>query len=221
MLHATLRPGRVIEVLNSGNVKVSAPGLFSEEDKDMLPPVMPFFGLHANSYSEPKIQDEVWVLNVEDNPLQLFWFRKDDRTEHNQDIESEENVEILVNREAGTGYATIYFSDGTGWMFRNGDSFINIMSDGTILLDPGMDNRKIHCCGNSISLGSEGGSTHKAGYGDETRVALDMIQSALAAIKMAAACNPYTASISSALGSMPENLKTQITKTVSPHVTLD
>ena len=216
-----MRPGRVIEVLGSGNVKVSAPGLFAEEDKENLPTVMPFFGLHANSYSEPKIQDEVWVLNVEDNPLQLFWFRKDDRTEHNQGLEQEENVEILVNREAGTGYATIYFSDGTGWMFRNGDSFINIMADGSILIDPNMDNRVIHCCGNSISLGSKDGSAHKAGYGDETRKALDMIQSCLAAIKMAAAGNPYTKPIETAIGTIPDNLKTQITKTVSPNVTLD
>lgn len=216
-----MRPGRVIEVLGSGNVKVSAPGLFSEEDKENLPTVMPFFGLHANSYSEPKIQDEVWVLNVEDNPLQLFWFRKDDRTEHNTDLEGEENVEILVNREAGTGYATIYFSDGTGWMFRNGDSFINIMKDGSILLDPGMDKRQVHLCGNSISLGSEGGSSHKAGYGDEIRKALDMIQSCLQAVQQAAAGNPYTMPISLAIGSVPTNLQTQITKTVSPNVTLE
>lgn len=216
-----MRPGRVIEVLGSGNVKVSAPGLFSEEDKENLPTVMPFFGLHANSYSEPNEQDEVWVLNVDNNPLQLFWFRKDDRTEHNTELEGEENVEILVNREASTGYATIYFSDGTGWMFRNGDSFINIMSDGTILLDPGIDNRKIHCCGNSISLGSEGGSAHKAGYGDETRKALDMIQSCLQAIQQAAMLNPYTKNIGDAIGSIPGTLKTQITKTVSPNVTLD
>lgn len=216
-----MRPGRVIEVLGSGNVKVSAPGLFSEEDKDLLPTVMPFFGLHANSYSEPKEQDEVWVLNVDGNPLQLFWFRKDDRTEHNEELEGEENVEIICNREAGTGYATIYFSDGTGWMFRNGDSFINIMSDGSILLDPGIDNRQIHLCGDSISLGSKDGSAHKAGYGDEIRKALDMIQSCLTAIKMAAAGNPYTMPISSAIGSIPDNLKTQITKTVSSNVTLD
>lgn len=221
MLHATMRPGRVIEVLGSGNVKVSAPGLFSEEDKENLPTVMPFFGLHANSYSEPKIQDEVWVLNVTDNPLQLFWFRKDDRTEHNEELEAEENVEIICNREAGTGYATIYFSNGTGWMFRNGDSFMNIKEDGSILIDPGMDNRKIHCCGGSISLGSENGSAHKAGYGDEIQTALNQIQSCLAAIKMAAAGNPYTKPISTAIGSMPDTLKSQINKTVSPHVTLD
>lgn len=110
--------------MGHGNIKVEAPGLFSSEDIESLPTVMPWFGLHANSYSEPLVDDEVWVLNVEDNPLQLFWFRKDDRVGHNDEIESEQNVEIICNREAGTGYATIYFSDGTGWMFRNGDSYI-------------------------------------------------------------------------------------------------
>lgn len=216
-----MRPGRVIEVLGSGNVKVAAPGLFSEEDKENLPTVMPFFGLHANSYSEPKVQDEVWVLNVEDNPLQLFWFRKDDRTEHNTDLEGEENVEILVNREAGTGYATIYFSDGTGWMFCNGKSFINIMKDGSILIDPDIDKRVIHCCGNSISLGSKGGSSHKAGYGDEISEALNMICACLASVRQAALTNPYTTNIAGAIGSTPDELNTQITKTVSPNVTLD
>lgn len=215
-----MRPGRVIEVLGSGNVKVSAPGLFAEEDKENLPTVMPFFGLHANSYSEPKEQDEVWVLNVDDNPLQLFWFRKDDRTEHNTDIEGEENVEIICNREIGTGYATIYFSDGTGWMFRNGGAFINIKED-EIIIDPDIDHRVIHCCNDSISLGSRGGSAHMAGYGDEIQSALNMIQSALAAIRMAALPNPYTKAIGDAIGSIPDNLKTQITKTVSSNVTLD
>lgn len=216
-----MRPGRVIEVLGSGNVKVAAPGLFAEEDKENLPTVMPFFGLHANSYSEPKEQDEVWILNVDNNPLQLFWFRKDDRTEHNEELEGEENVEIICNREAGTGYATIYFSDGTGWMFRNGKSYINIMKDGSILIDPDINNRIIHCCSGSISLGSKDGSAHPAGYGDEIATALSMIQACLTAIQGAASGNFMTAAIATAIGSTPTQLTQQITKITSPNVTLD
>lgn len=215
-----MRPGRVIEVLGSGNVKVAAPGLFAEEDKENLPTVMPFFGLHANSYSEPKVEDEVWVLNVDDNPLQLFWFRKDDRTEHNEELEGEENVEIICNREAGTGYATIYFSNGTGWMFRNGKSFINIESD-KITLDPGMANRIIQLSSDSISLGSPGKSEHPAGYGDEIRRSLEIIRGALAGIRDAAMMNAYTLKIADALKTVPDQLQDQISKTVSPNVTLD
>ena len=54
LLYGTLRPGRVLKVLENGNIKAYAPGLFAEEDVEMTPPVMPFFGLFSNSYSEPK-----------------------------------------------------------------------------------------------------------------------------------------------------------------------
>ena len=215
-----MRPGRVIEVLGSGNIKVTAPGLFSEEDKDLLPTVMPFFGLHANTYSEPKLDDEVWVLNFDDNPLQLFWFRKDDRTEHNLEIEGEENVEVLCNREAGTGYATIYFSDGTGWMFRNGSSFINILADGTIILNAN-GNTVLHITDSGISLGSKNQSAHPGCFGDETQKALQMISSCLKAIRQAAQPNAYTAPIGAAIGSTPENLDQQAEAIKSNKITLD
>lgn len=215
-----MRPGRVIEVLGSGNVKVTAPGLFAEEDKDLLPTVMPFFGLHANTYSEPKLDDEVWVLNFDDNPLQLFWFRKDDRTEHNADLEGEENVEVLCNREAGTGYATIYFSDGTGWMFRNGSSLMNIRADGTIILNAN-GNTVLHVTDSGISLGSENESAHPGCFGDETQKALQMISSCLKAIRQAAQPNAYTAAISAAIGSTPENLDQQAGAIISNKITLD
>jgi len=182
---------------------------------------MPFFGLHANTYSEPKVQDEVWVLNMSDNPQQLFWFRKDDRTKHNAELEGEENVEILCNREAGTGYATIYFSDGTGWMFRNGDSFIQIMADGSILLNPNQSNRVIHLCTDSISLGSEGGSAHPACYADETQKVLNMIRASLDNIYQAALSNVYTRPIALALIGQPDRIDAAIPKILSTNVTLD
>lgn len=207
--------------MGHGNIKVEAPGLFSSEDIESLPTVMPWFGLHANSYSEPLVDDEVWVLNVEDNPLQLFWFRKDDRVGHNDEIESEQNVEIICNREAGTGYATIYFSDGTGWMFRNGDSYIQIKTDGSILLNPNMDSRCIHLCQESISLGSENKSSHPAAYADELQEILEMITTCLSTMRQAASTNTFTAAIGTAIGGTPEKLKASIPKIISPNVTLD
>ena len=50
---------------------------FSNKDIDNSPPIYPFFGNHANTYSQPKEGDEVWVLNLSDNSRQLYWFRKD------------------------------------------------------------------------------------------------------------------------------------------------
>lgn len=221
LLYGTLRPGRVIEVLGNGNIKVEAPGLFSAEDIDVLPTVMPFFGLHANTYSEPLIQDEVWVLNLSDNPQQLFWFRKDDRSEPNAELEGESNVEIICNREAGTGFATIYFSDGTGWMFRNGDSYIQIRADGSIMLNPNISSRCIHLCQDSISLGSENSSAHPAAYADKLQDILEMITTCLSTMRQAASTTPYTAAIGTAIGGTPEKLKAAIPKIISPNVTLD
>lgn len=221
LLHGTLRPGRVIEVLGGGKIRVEAPGLFSAEDKDLLPPVYPWFGQHANSYSEPLEGDEVWVMNFEDNPLQLHWLRKDDRTTPNQSLEGEENVEVLCNREAEDGWATIYFSNGTGWMFRNGDSYMQIRADGSIILNPNIPSRCIHLCPDSISLGSENKSAHPAAFGDQVQDVLETISTCLATMRQAASTNPYTAAIGAAIGGTPEKIQSVIPTIASVNVTMD
>ncbi len=218
---ATLRPGRIIEVCQDGKVKVDAPGMFSSNDKDMLPLVMPFFGGHANAYSEPKVHDEVWLMSLEDNPEQLFWFRKDDRSEDNKLIEADTNVEVIVNRAIGSSYASLYFSDGTGWILTANGSKIQIDPDGEILLKSDIPNRTIHICSNSISLGSEGGSAHPAAYGDETANAIDYISAALSAIKKAASLSAYTKPIALALNGVIEDIDAASQKIESNNVTLD
>ena len=222
LLHAILRPGRVLEHLGNGQIKAEAPGLFSaQDDPQKLPPIYPFFGLHANTYSEPLEGDEVWILNLEDNSRQLFWFRKDDRSVNNTEIEDEENVEVLCNREAGTGLATLYFSDGTGWMFRNGDSYMQIRADGSILLNPNVPSRCIHLNQESISLGSENKSAHPGAYGDRIQDILEIISTCLATMRQAASTNAFTAAIGAAIGATPEKIQAKTPKISSPNVTLD
>lgn len=229
LIHATLRPARVIEVLGHGEIKVEAPGIFAEGDKEFLPTVMPWPWAQCNAYSEPLIDDEVWLLNMEDNPMQLFWFRKDSRQEDTADkgdnieIETETNVEILCNRKTGSGYATIYFSDGTGWMFRKNSSFVNIRADGSIVLDANVDKRVIDICGDSISLGKVGGSSHHAVYGEELTTCLNNILSALNAIRNGAMTSAFTAAIATCLQACPgfNMLDQNIGKITSPNVTLE
>ena len=67
---------------------------------------------------------------------------------------SEENVEILCNREVGGDWATIYFSDGSGWIISNGESKIQIKSDGTLLLTNNMPHRDIEISNDAIRLGT-------------------------------------------------------------------
>ena len=46
-----------------------------------LPPIFPWaIGNNANAFSKPKLYDTIWILNFNDNPQELFWFRKDDIT---------------------------------------------------------------------------------------------------------------------------------------------
>ena len=73
-----LRPGIILEVLDNWKIKVSAPGLFSSEDKDLIPPIMPFWeliGSHSNSFSTPVKGDEEKV----DVYVNLFYGSINDR----------------------------------------------------------------------------------------------------------------------------------------------
>lgn len=224
LFKGTIRPAIVREVLENGNIKVSAPGLFShDDDTAMLPPVMPWqIGSNCNSYSSPKVYDEVWVMNFSDNPRQLYWFRKD-RIEHNENISlTEENVEILCNREVAGDWCTIYFSDGSGWVIGKGDSKIQIRADGSILLtNNGMPNRNVDINNDGISLGSIGGSAHTAAYGDEIESLLVSLCALLSKVAQSALANPYTAAIGTTILTGIGNITSKISNISSSHVTLD
>lgn len=222
LFNAILRPGIIEQVLENGEVKVSAPGLFSVQDLEGLPPVYPFFTSSANAYSSPVKGDEVWVLNVTDNPRQLYWFRKDDYKKNNKNLINAQNVEVLCNREFGGGmWATIYFSDGSGWVIRNGDSKIQINSDGDILLDTGFPGRVIDINSKNISLGSEGESKHRAAYGDVIEEVINSIYAVLEGVRTAADCNAYTKPIAVALQAKLPTIKERIPEISSGNVTLE
>lgn len=219
--NAILRPGKVIEVLDDGKIRASVPGLFSEEYKDKLPPIHPFFTQHTNAYSDPKVYDDVWVLNFYDNPLDLHWFRKDNFPENNKEILQEENVEVLCNREAGLGWAQIYFSDGTGWIIRNDESLIQIRKDGSILLQMDWPHRTIDINSGNISLGSEGESAHPAALGDKTQDSITAICGLFNVIATVAKSNPYTMMIGTTIDSLLPDVQKTIGPIASNHVTLD
>ena len=110
------------------------------------------------------------LQHLTDNPLQLYWFRKDPHIDANKEIFEEggiENVEIFCNRESGLGYATLYFSDGSGWILRNDDSRLQIFPDGHIELGMNWPHRTIKIDSNAISLG-DGEHPAAAARGMET-----------------------------------------------------
>jgi hypothetical protein len=224
LLQATIRPGKVIEVLADGEIKASAPGLFSYGDSpDKLPPIRPWqIGSNCNSFSQPKKYDEVWVMNFADNPLQLYWFRKDRLSTINNIDTGEANVEILCNRDIDGEWATIYFSDGSGWVISKGTTVMQIRSNGSILLQKGdVNNRAIDINDQGISIGSVGTSAHPAGYGDVITDAFNDLAKLLRNLQIKSAANPYTTEIANSLSKDIPNFEKHIPKIMSSHVTLD
>lgn len=219
--NGTIRPGVVIEVLENNEIKADVPGLFSRFDQENLPIIMPWpCGINKNAYSQIKEYDKVWVVNFSDNPLQLYWFRKDD-VEDNKEIIQEENVEILCNRETDLGWATIYFSDGSGWIIKNIDAIIQLKPDGSILLNSGVPKRLIDINPSSISLGAIEKASHPAVYGDKLMEVLMKIQTALELIKQSSNMSPYTKPIAMVLRSLPDQISELIPEIVSTNVTLE
>jgi hypothetical protein len=212
-----------MEVLENGAIKASAPGLFNfTDDPNLMPPIMPWFvGGNSNSFSQPKQYDDVWIMNFEDNPRQLYWFRKDKVSDNTNLPTGETNIEILCNRNVAGEWCTIYFSDGSGWIISKGESIIQIRPDGSIQLNTGMDKRCIDITPTCISLGSEGKSSHPAAYGDVTVEVFNGILAMFKQIQMVASVNPYTSAIGMIIKANLPLLEKKIPNVVSSHVTLE
>jgi hypothetical protein len=224
LYNATLRPGTVLAVESGGIIKASAPGLFSSEDPiENLPPIYPWFMGNSNQYSQPEVYDEVWILQCSDNPLQLHWFKKDAMEEENEHIGIDEgtDVEVVCNRKNGMGWATIYFTDGTGWVIQNNGSHIDIKKDGSILITTGLPKQSIGVNGRGISLGTEGGSAYSAVLGEPLVDCLNELLSTLGKVGKAAMSNPYTANIGAILTPLPAKMAQSVSGVLSTNVTLD
>lgn len=222
LINAILRPGKVLEVIENGKIKAAAQGLFSDkEETSKLPPVYPFVNLiggHENSFSTPMVDDDIWVLNCTDNPLQLYWFRRDNI--HNLDSlfeeSGKENVEVICHREASNGWATLYFSDGSGWVLRNNETKINLTKNGNIeLTNP---NQSI-ILDSTVHLGGTSGE-QPAVLGDELVSNLQSIANTFSAT--AAVCTtPYLSPLKGPLDSGAQILNSMIQKILSKNVKLN
>ena len=222
---AHIRPGRVLKLEDeNGVIKGSCCGLFTDQDDpEKLPPMYQFPLGGANNFSSMHVDDEIWVLFFDDNPMEIFYIRKDIIPETLKDILSKkyEEVEVLASREMPAGMVQIYFTDGEGWIIRNVDSVIQLRKDGSIFLDTGSAHRKIDICSNSISLGSENGSEHPAAYGDKIVNTFNILENILTAIADTAQASPYTAGIATAINTLKQVYKDSIPEIESLHVTLD
>ena len=199
--NGTMRPGIILDVVDTqGTIKVEAPGLFTREDPEKLPPVYPLFLFGTNSFSTPVKGDEVWVVNFSDNERQLYWFRKDNLDNDKKYLTDEEGkIDIIINRDTDKGWGTLYFSDGSGWVMSRDNSKINIDANGNISISHPDPNRTIFVSSQGISLGKKGVSDHTACYADQLIPILNSITLQFELLKTSLQSNPYTAPAASAI----------------------
>lgn len=236
LANGEMRPGKILEVLdNFGTIKASVPGLFSAEDQDKLPPIVPWPVGPANTFSTPKVGDEVWVLFFTDNPEELKWFRKDDFKNNNGtrnkkgssqstaggNIQDQKNVEVITSVESGSGWASLYFSDGTGWMIKNQEAYAQIDQSGKITLSNSQPHGTLEISDGGIALGTAGGSPHPCPYGDKVAELLDKIINTFDVISQAAKGSPYTMAIATAIDSDVPKYKNDTQYINSDYVSLD
>jgi hypothetical protein len=242
LMSATIRPAKVLEIVEDGNgtIKVSAPGLFPDVDSEgnpidttLLPPIYPWpFGHHSNSYSCPKVDEQIWVMSFEDNSMQLYWVRKDDwiaeesLPENMQGLpltDETQNLEVVVNREfEDSKWAILYFDNDDGWMMKKDeDGLINIRADGSILLKTNFDKRIIDICEDSIALGTEGQAEDNAMLFSKWKEWADeLLNQIKTTLTNAASANPYTANLVPAFQAMATNLQPKIDPVKSEHVSI-
>ena len=238
-MYGEMRPGVVLEIVNNqGLIKAEVPGLFNRADQENLPPIMPWpSGGSLNSFSTPKVQDEVWVIFFTDNPEQLFWLRKDNFSRDNityggditngvsgsagGNIQDQPGVQILANIESKSDWATIYFDDGSGWVIKNQQAILQLDQEGNIRISNGQPHGTIEINDNGISLGSESESTHPAPLGDRVQELFESIIDMFQTIQIVASANPYTMSISKAIEQKLPNFENAPQYINSNFVTLD
>ena len=209
---------------SAGTIKVACCGLFSDADEPgKLPPVHPLQPAGASSFTSVSVGDDVWVVYFDDNAMELFWMRNDNIPEDLKSILSTEykHCDVLVHRDLVSGPVQLYFTDGEGWLLRNGQQAVRLRPDGSVLIDGGKAHRKIEINDNNISIGSEGSSAHPVAYGDKVESALNAVVRALKAAAEAGSQNPYTAFMAKALDSMTKPIEDAIEEVSSLDVTVD
>lgn len=217
-----LRPGTVLSVLDGGKITASAPGLFSSEDKDNLPPINAFIeGVRVN------VNDTVWILNSVNKTEKacLYWLPKNNTEsylscETNKSIPT--NAKVVCNESYGGGlWAYIIFEDGTGLKIQNNNTHIQLRDGGILITNGDVDgSMMIDLNTKNITIGSKGDETHSAAHGDKVVEFNTSLVALLNAISVVAKSNPYTAAIGNVIDTNLPNIQSIIKEIPSQNVML-
>lgn len=234
LINGHIRPGivRWVDEKNPKIIKVSAPGLFSDQDPaDKLPPVKLFSSPAANATTSVKVLDEVWVLNFDNNPTDLYWMRKDDSHDaaadaaalndtKKDDIKPGKAAEVVMNKNDGGSQGSMYFSNESGVVVKKDDSYIQIGNNGDITMDINYPGRTVKITKEGIILGagSSAAKPQPVALGDNLQDVINKLSEAIATIEGAAKKNPYTMQIALALAPITLSLQNISSSILSSNV---
>lgn len=212
-----MRPGRVMRADDDGTIRASAPGLFSDVDNpDNMPPIYPMLGVCTGCFSKPSEGDEVWIINNLSNPYQLMWFRKQKCEDIDEKMMSEKGLNVICYKNDDSGWASIYFADGKGWIINNNDNIINIDKDGNIIMTG--NGSSISLRSNGVNLGSDGQSSHPVAFGDDVAQSFNDIISIMEGMSKIMGSNQITAPLAVPIETQLPILKNRVSQMLSKKV---
>lgn len=186
----------------SGIIKCRILGLYNTEsigsiDDEDLPNVYPLHSPNLNSFSTPKVDEEVYVILDRGNKYTPFWFAKSKLSD------------LLLDKLAGDyeGFKSItidededleiYYSRGEGIIIKQAQAVIKLFKDEIKLETP---DRKLHIKDGQISIGSLDKAAEPATLGDKNVNALTDLATEIG--NLATALNVYTTSQTAIVGSV-------------------
>lgn len=224
LINGEIRPGVVLEVVDEyGTIKGSCLGVFSDEDDPaLLPPIQQWPSSSGSSFTQPKVNDPIWVLFFKDNPQELFYFFQADTKNRTSHIlgNKPKDVNVISSVDSNLGKAQLYYSSDDGWKMSKEDSRVQIDKDNNITLEKeDLQNRKVAIDDDGVFLGEKENS-QPAVLGNDLQDCLTKIYNALQALQIDLAGSPYTEPASVGLGEKLPAIYNQINKILSNTVNL-
>lgn len=177
-----IRPGKIVQIVDVyGTVRAEVYGLFTEyENLEDLPVIKPLFTLSRNAYTQPKVDDKIYVLFSTDDPRLLFYFFMCDYQNQLSEILDNNSdykpIDVIFKSDNDGNVAQIIYNttDGNELLIQNGDSFIK-MTDDTIEIFNSADSTKINMSEDSITIGKDSGEQPMLLGDDSAKLIKDII----------------------------------------------
>ena len=213
----------VEDPLKLGRIRCEVYGRTNGLDKEALPWYIP--RRNKDAHDLPALEETVEITLISDDILVGYWNMLPQSNKMEIEDDDYKSAKVLLYRDLADnedeGIVEISYRKSIGLTVKLRESEVTQRPDGSIFLKTKFDNRTVHICEDSISLGTETKSAEPGVLGAQNEDALKKILELFKAISKAAGGSPYTTTIKAAIDPLTPDLEQQIPKTKSEHITLD